>query len=86
MICKPNFSNQLDIFNSSIRGQIIIKNKFVHSFCWSPCGTAVLFTTSEQTQIFSLRFTLNEETNEIISAGAAGMYEPTFFKVTKQFY
>ena len=41
------------------------------SFCWSPCGTSVLFTTSQDTQIFCLRFTINEETNEISSAGAA---------------
>lgn len=45
----------------------------INNACWSPCGTALLFTTSTEAQIFCLRFSIVEENNAITvqSAGAA---------------
>ena len=42
----------------------------INNACWSPCGTSLLFTTSEDAQIFCLRFTVSVE-NELESSGAA---------------
>lgn len=42
---------------------------FINNFAWSPCGSTILFTTSEDCRIFCLRLTADDE--EVQSAGAA---------------
>ena len=42
----------------------------MNNLCWSPCASAVLFTTSEECQIYCLRLS-GDIDGEIQSAGAA---------------
>ena len=42
----------------------------MNNLCWSPCASAVLFTTSEECQIYCLRLS-GDSDEDIQSAGAA---------------
>ena len=41
----------------------------INNLCWSPCGSAILFTASEEPQIYCLRLSNSEE--NVQSSGAA---------------
>ena len=43
----------------------------MNNICWSPCASTVLFTTSEESQIYCLRLSGTDGGEDIQSAGAA---------------
>ena len=43
----------------------------INNICWSPCGSAALFTTSDEPQIYCLRLNASPDHEQLQSGGAA---------------